>query len=120
MILMGLYMGYTNVEQRYEGANSVVDIKVAVKQAKEEYRNELETSLETATGENYDGKTWDELNEAVGEMSLDSFIEPMFGFFEEYCVDFNETPVDPPGGEFPIDPEIPIESEEGGDENVTE
>ena len=38
---------------------------IAVNSAKEEYRNELETSLETATGENHDNKTWEELNELI-------------------------------------------------------
>lgn len=56
-------------------------------------------------------------NETV---SLDAFIEPMFGFFEEYYVDFNETPVVPDKPLFPIDPDIPVEQNEGGDENVTE
>lgn len=89
-------------------------IQEAIKQAQEKYRSELETSLETATGENYDGKTWDELKDAVRDMSIEPFIEPMFEFFEEYAIDF-ETPDDPGGGGT-----IPEEPNEGDDENVTE
>lgn len=44
------------------------EIDIAVNSAREEYRAELETSLETATGENLDGKTWNELKEVVGGM----------------------------------------------------
>lgn len=51
-----------------EGAGGI--IQEAVKQAKEEYRSELETSIETATGENYDGKTWEELNNTVAELPI--------------------------------------------------
>lgn len=36
-----------------------------VKKAKEEYRAQLENTLEAATGENLDGKTWEELNYIV-------------------------------------------------------
>lgn len=82
--------------------------------------SELRTSLETATGESQEGKTWDEMVEAVRDMSIEPFIEPMLGFFEEYYMDFNETPVNPPGGDIVIDPDIPAEQNEGGDENVTE
>ena len=46
------------------------EIDIAVNSAKEEYRNELETSIETATGENYDGKTWEELNAVVTDFAL--------------------------------------------------
>ena len=46
------------------------EIDIAVNSAKEEYRSELETSLETATGENYDGKTWEELNAVVTDFAL--------------------------------------------------
>lgn len=46
------------------------EIEKAVNSAKEEYRNELETSIETATGENYDGKTWEELNNTVAELPV--------------------------------------------------
>jgi hypothetical protein len=45
-------------------------VQEVIKQAQEEYRNELETSLETATGENYDGKTWEELNAVVTDFAL--------------------------------------------------
>ena len=41
------------------------EIDRAVNSAKEKYRNELETSLETVTGENHDNKTWEELNELI-------------------------------------------------------
>lgn len=95
-------------------------IGAATETVREEYRAELLASLETATGENYDGKTWDEMVEAVRDMSLEPFIEPMFGFFEEYYVDFNETPVDPDVPDIPITTDIPVEPDEGGDENVTE
>ncbi len=93
-------------------------IQEAIKAAQEEYRSDLETSLETARGENYDGKTWEELNETVRDMSLEPFITPMLGFFEEYHIPV-ETPEEPPegGGEFPVEPENP---NEGGTENVTE
>ncbi len=46
------------------------EIDIAVNSAKEEYRSELETALETATGENYDGKTWEELNNTVAELPI--------------------------------------------------
>lgn len=92
-------------------------IGVATETVREECRAELAESLKTATGENYDGKTWDDMVETVRDMSIETFIEPMLGFFEEYYVDFNETPVDP---DIPIDSDIPIEPDEGGDENVTE
>lgn len=95
-------------------------IGAATETVREEYRAELLASLETATGENYDSKTWDEMVDTVRDMSIEPFIEPMLGFFEEYYVDFNETPVNPDVPVIPIDPDIPIDSEEGGDENVTE
>lgn len=40
-------------------------IQPIIDSAREACRSELETALETATGENYDGKTWEELNETV-------------------------------------------------------
>lgn len=41
-----------------------------IKEGIEECRFELETSLETATGKNYDGKTWNELNDTVAELPI--------------------------------------------------
>lgn len=46
------------------------EIDKAVNSAREEYRNELETSIETATGENHDNKTWEELNETVSTLPI--------------------------------------------------
>ncbi len=101
------------------GDNPEVNIiQAAVDSAKEKFTFDIAESLETATGEAQDGKTWDELNETVRDMSLESFITPMLGFFEEYHIPV-ETPEEPPegGGEFPVEPENP---NEGGIENVTE
>lgn len=95
-------------------------IQSVVDEAKEAYRASLASSISVATGDDHSGKTWDEMVEAVRDMSLEPFIEPMLGFFEEYYVDFNETPVDPDIPDIPIDPDIPAEQNEGGDENVTE
>jgi hypothetical protein len=36
----------------------------------EEYRSELEASIETATGENHDNKTWEELNKTVSTLPI--------------------------------------------------
>lgn len=46
------------------------EIDIAVNSAKEEYRNELETSIETATGESHDNKTWEELNNTVSTLPI--------------------------------------------------
>lgn len=46
------------------------EIDIAVNSAKEKYRNELETSIETATGESQEGKTWEELNGTVAELPI--------------------------------------------------
>jgi hypothetical protein len=45
-------------------------IQPIIDATKEACRAELETSLETATGENLDGKTWDELNAVVTDFAL--------------------------------------------------
>lgn len=45
-------------------------IKIAVDSAREEYRADLENSLETVTGENHDNKTWEELNETVSTLPI--------------------------------------------------
>ena len=46
------------------------EVDIAVNSAKEEYRSELETSIETATGENHDNKTWEELNNTVATLPI--------------------------------------------------
>ena len=40
-------------------------LQAAADSARENCRSELETSIETATGESHDNKTWEELNETV-------------------------------------------------------
>lgn len=67
-----LFKSYTHIFTFADtGENKTVDtIGVAVSSAREEYRAELEDSLETATGENLDGKTWDELKDTVADMPI--------------------------------------------------
>ena len=45
-------------------------IQTAVDSIRESCRAELETSIETATGENHDNKTWEELNNTVAELPI--------------------------------------------------
>lgn len=45
-------------------------IQIAVNSAKNEFSSELAESLEAATGEAQDGKTWDELNETVSALPV--------------------------------------------------
>lgn len=94
-------------------------IGAAVKSAQDRLRTELAEVVSFATGEENSDKTWPELKETVADLSVQSFIEPMFEFFEDYFGEY-ETPEDPGGGgTIPVEPEIPIEPE-GDDENVTE
>ena len=69
------------------------EIDIAVNSAKEEYRNELETSIETATGENHDNKTWEELNNTVAELPIitDEQTQALgdYDLIKDYFADFS-------------------------------
>ena len=68
------------------------EIDIAVNSAKEEYRSELETSIETATGESYDNKTWEELNETVATLPIISEEQTQalgdYDFIKAYFADY--------------------------------